>query len=382
MYPAMLAVGSFTSIFTEIFASLARALVNLVSSFFGLLVGWAVIFTIAAVLFLMYEQNPSLMRSFAGQWDTWLGPLLQWTIVAPSQLLYAVIQHVLPVYNGLIGILFNTFRSVVITGFFQGGVHALDAGEALGTSGSRLAQSFSAFVSGVHERVNDCSAMGDRCFEPVMLDLVGPSVTLPGATRSIISLFLGMCPVVQAPFDLALYPFMDVNMYRGVHHLVNAVTLGVIETPRITTERCKRHKGESTMMCVPDVRRVFDEAVQGIRAFGVFFDNWLNMMLVIVEAALGGDPPECAMVERRESSLEVAQGVFGTNATVVAGISPTLFAVTDGTTIQYIDTGPVNGDVTSPLGEGWPIEVDVTLGVAVVALASGSDTAGAGTGLM
>eukprot|EP00961_Rhodomonas_salina_P297735 3937445-Rhodomonas_salina.1 len=136
------------------------------------------------------------------------------------------------------------------------------------------------------------------------------------------------------------------------------------------------------MMCVPDVRRVFDEAVQGMRSLGVFFDNWLNMMLVIVEAALGGKPPECATVERRESSLEVARGLFGTNATVVAGISSTLFAVTDGTTIQYIDTGPVNGDVTSPLGEGWPIEVDVTLGVAVVALATGADAAGAGTGLM
>eukprot|EP00961_Rhodomonas_salina_P212527 2870344-Rhodomonas_salina.1 len=70
LYPAMLTVGSFVSIFTELFASVGRALVNLLSNLLAVLVVWVIVFLAAASLFLVYEQNPVLVRHFGEQWNT------------------------------------------------------------------------------------------------------------------------------------------------------------------------------------------------------------------------------------------------------------------------------------------------------------------------
>jgi hypothetical protein len=137
-------------------------------------------------------------------------------------------------------------------------------------------------------------------------------------------------------------------------------------------------------MCLPDVRRIFDEAMAAARSLGALLDNWLDVALVIVENAVNsGDAPACDAVDKRVSALEFSAELFGSNNTAVVGVSGSLFALTDGVLIEYVDAGGSAENVVAPFGTGWPIEVDVSLGVAVVSLGSGADSRrGDGTGLL
>eukprot|EP00961_Rhodomonas_salina_P154406 2079894-Rhodomonas_salina.2 len=154
--------------------------------------------------------------------------------------------------------------------------------------------------------------MGDECFEVVTLDLIRPSLTMPAATRALMGVVRGHCPVLQAPkrgLDLTLYPLMDPNLYRCIPYLANTVLIAVVETARVSAQRCKRHGGTS-MMCMPDVRRVDDFAAVALQAGGTLLDNWLNIGLVMIEAALGGDPPENALFFVINPTVHIVRALF------------------------------------------------------------------------
>ncbi len=75
------------------------------------------------------------------------------------------------------------------------------------------------------------------------------------------------------------------------------------------------------MMCLPDVRRVFDKAMAAALSLGALLDNWLDVALVIVENAAGGSAPTCVTVDKRVAALEFSPALFGSNRTAVVGVS-------------------------------------------------------------
>ena len=174
-------------------------------------------------------------------WNTWLGPVFHFRVVTPLRLLQLAVEHVLPVWNAVLGTLGRAFSTVLVTGVFQTGVHVLTLFETVGIFASRLVQACVAYALAVQERVYECDRMGDTCFEPVVLDLVSAGQLLPRATGALMSVVFGMCPVLRAPADLALYPLTDPNLPLLAQRGVNAALFLVVETPRITSQRCRRH---------------------------------------------------------------------------------------------------------------------------------------------
>eukprot|EP00961_Rhodomonas_salina_P035198 473530-Rhodomonas_salina.1 len=101
----------------------------------------------------------------------------------------------------------------------------------------------------------------------------------------------------------------------------------LVELPRVTAQRCQRYEGVGVMMCLPDVRRVYDDAAAWLRSVGVLLDNWLDMALVILQRSVGQKVPSCEDPgEKLTGTLNVSRAVFGSNNTVLVGISPSLMA--------------------------------------------------------
>ena len=383
-YPAMQAVGSMVSVVTSVLSSLMGVIGQLFSSLFSILILWLVMFLCASVFFLVYEEVPGVFRKMCMQWNDYLGPVLYLRVVYPVRFLQLGFEHVLPIFNAWVGFIRNAFLSSFTTALFQAGSGALALAQSSGQMFAGIATSSVSFGRELHTRVNDCESLGLNCFEIVSLDLAGPLALLPAVTMNLVSIFLGSCPVLQAPVDLLLYPLMDPNLGLAIDNFVNWLISVFIELPRVTAQRCRLHKdkgGIGLMMCVPDVRMVTDRLVHGIRLVGTMFDNWLDMSLVIIERTFRLNSTDCDLMDVR-GDLSISLAAFGGNLTVMTAITSSVFTVTDGTSIQYFDTGRAMQVVTSPLGEGWPIEVDVTFGVAVVSLPGGLDSEGQSTGLL
>jgi len=132
-------------------------------------------------------------------------------------------------------------------------------------------------------------------------------------------------------FDWAAYLFMDINFGEGVHYLVNSVLFLVTQVPLITIQRCTAGGGE-LVYCLPDFEPVFQLVVQGVRGFGFGIDNWLDVTMIIVQAALTGTSPTCAgwTVIDFHTGGGVNDTLMGYNQTIVAGISAYEFVKTDG----------------------------------------------------
>ena len=87
-----------------------------------------------------------------------------------------------------------------------------------------------------------------------------------------------------APLDLLAYPLIDMNLALFFHNLVNAVLYLVFGLPYTTSVRCSLALQDSfqLMMCTPDFNPFFAYLVAASNSLGLMFDNWLNIVLVIM----------------------------------------------------------------------------------------------------
>jgi hypothetical protein len=82
-------------------------------------------------------------------------------------------------------------------------------------------------------------------------------------------------------------------------------------------------------------------------------DNWLDVTSIIVEKTFGFDTQaECDVQARLLSPAAYSKDVFGTNRTIVVGLTPGLYAVTDGFHAQYFNHYDGVDSVVSP--NIWP----------------------------
>ena len=98
------------------------------------------------------------------------------------------------------------------------------------------------------------------------------------------------------------------------------------------------------------------------------FDNFLDVVsLVVQEAIYPGTAPRCddPSVSTLDLDDVVHKLLYGTNNTVVVGLTETMFASTDGYNVVYYSTA--KRVVRSQVAPGaWPIPVDVRMGIAAV----------------
>lgn len=108
--------------------------------------------------------------------------------------------------------------------------------------------------------------------------------------------------------------------------------------------------------------------MEGLRRAGQTGDNYLDVVsLIIQEAIFPGTSPRCESPSL--ATLDLNDGlhrtIYGTNNTVVVGLTETMFASTDGYNVVYYSTAKRVVQSEVALG-AWPIPVDVRMGIAAV----------------
>ena len=223
--------------------------------------------------------------------------------------------------------------------------------------GASVAVSIGSFVSSY-----DC--VGDACLVPELrvLDTLSPLSHVRQFFALGEGLFTAMCGALAAPFDLLIFPLLDLNFAQGVHCLFNGLAQVFWVVPHVTYERCKLARNDTfgVLMCTPDFEPAFNYLVAGVSSLGLAVDNWLNVVLVVTQTALTGGAPVCAAAVEPHTFMAQA-GVFGGNATAVVGLTEWMYAVTDGYTAIYSG----HEDATARV-QVWPYAMDAGLGVAAV----------------
>jgi hypothetical protein len=98
---------------------------------------------------------------------------------------------------------------------------------------------------------------------------------------------------------------------------------------------------------------------------GIMVDNWLDVSSIIVLKTFGLDPgAECEYQAALLTPAAYSRDIFGNNRTTVVGLTPGLYAVTDGVNAQYFNHYDGVNSIVSP--NIWPIPIDVRFGVAAV----------------
>ena len=119
-------------------------------------------------------------------------------------------------------------------------------------------------------------------------------------------------------------------------------------------------------MCMPDFNTALDWLNGAIVALGQLVDNWLNMMLVFVERAWRSDANAVCL---REPTMRASWDFADTYLSPelprrVVGLTPALYAVTDGVSTVY--RSRVQGERDIVADGNWPFRVNVRYGVAAV----------------
>ena len=191
-----------------------------------------------------------------------------------------------------------------------------------------------------------------------LLDLVTPLAQWRLAVSYMLSFIGDMCAVATSLLDIIMYPFLDINFGLGVHNIVNSLLTLFIHVPAVTIDRCKAGGGP-VVYCLPDFEPVIELAVHGIRNFGLLVDNWLDVTMIIIQSVLTATSPACSgwtVVDFNKGG-----GMMGLNETVITGISPNLFAKTDGWNVElYTRT------TSTSFPGAFPLAMNVNYGIASV----------------
>ena len=369
------AFGFFTSVInvlTQVTAVLAQ----------WMLTGF-ILFVLSCFLYVFFQYATDIMFELGYTYNNGLGASLQILVVWPMKILTWIFEALCPIWNAVFWILkklpFQVLSETVL--------HNLDPVIKAIASFSLFCQAMAmSTVSWVGSFV--CCAQSDgfcnpRCFDAGerVFDFLTPMGHVRNMVVYITEWLRQMCFVLSGPMDIATYPFMDINFAKGIHFIFNSVLYFVFHVPAVTVERCTRYKADSVVMCIPDFDPVINMMVSGFRYTGYFVDNWLDISLLVVNAALNRPAPECKSLPDLLRDFDFKENFFGSNETVMVGMTDYMFARTDGYGVQYFSMDRDWQTVLHP--EAFPFRVNVAYGLAAVAHfhdadhdAKGDDTTG------
>ena len=332
---------------------------------------------IIGFFFLWTEYAGEFMLALSDTWNRTLGPSAQVLVIWPLRVFAMLFDAVIPIWNAVIWIwkkvpseiLLRTVTwdlgTIVAAGEEVVGLSKSLAISLLGWIGSFICcdpasgdNPLSFFSKAVCNP--QCLDVGNRVF-----DLLGPMAHVRHFVVYAAMWLKDLCACMSGPIDLITYPFMDINFAEGIHFTTNSVLFTVTHMPALTAYRCNTYGAESLVMCIPDIQPSFQMLVTGLRSFGLFVDNWLDVLVLIVQASLGQTLPECLSLPAAVADITSQAALFGSNATVIAGMTDTMFARTDGVSVQYFSLARDWQVVLHP--DAFPFPVDVSYGVAAVA---------------
>ena len=352
----------------NLFFAVVYTLLSVASALVTVMLWVSIVMLLGSILYVTYEQAPWVWTDLARAYNAFLGPFINTTVVGFAGILNTVFKGVIPLWNG-----FFYFISRLLSGYFLPTVitESLTLGKiGLSLFGFSKHLAVSLFTW-IQTTVVHCpAASGDACFDLVdrTLDLVTPMSDVRDIVGHSISIVRNACSPLTPVLDILTFPFMDLNLAKGVHNIANGVLFFTVQMPEITYLRCSRHADETSLMCAPDMDPFFSFLVTGIRDLGRMLDNWMEAVLVIVQGVFGVKTAACDGVSLTPTVLagQLRSTVFGSNQTVIVGLGGWLMAITDGAFVAYHGQGKMRLSA-------WPAPVNISHGVAAVTYSSSSD---------
>jgi len=327
-----------------------------------------------------------------------VGPAVDTLVVKPLQFFDTIFTALVPLYNGVAWMLSQMFMKVAIPFL---GVHVDrlprlvgDFGLMCATTGRACSILADRYVQcGIQAQTQNAylanlNATGHDAFKPftphnlqcvantnyMTLDLMTPGIYARKTMLHLHCMLTSSCTVLTALLDIVLYIFLDFNLYKAVHCLVNSVLHFIIAVPIITTTRCSYARDplleftetEQALMCAPDFKPGFLIATACIQSLGKLIDNWLNMMLVVVEHNVGRVTVVCSQTATIGEVWDGVEDLFDAQdkPLKIVGMSDAMLAVTDGTSTAFHSL--TDGASTVWAIGNFPFPIDPRLGVAPV----------------
>ncbi|KAJ1468673.1 hypothetical protein T484DRAFT_3629597 [Baffinella frigidus] len=229
------------------------------------------------------------------------------------------------------------------------------------------------------------------CFVPGRrsLDVITPMADLRLVVMYAVLIVKESCRVLTPPLDLMAYPFLDINLAKGLHSVTNAILYWFVSMPIVTIQRCMAvSTGDPPpfpaghwmrfLMCTPDTTPGFNYLIAGVRRFGQLVDNWGNAVWLVLLGALGLPTPTCAPIPLTNRSV-VESTLFGGNETRIVGLTSGAYGITDGLSVQYTFFMGRITQVFAPYA--WTgVGVNIKHGIAAVMYDVGDDSIDANSG--
>lgn len=282
------------------------------------------------------------------------------------QVLNLLFTSLIPIYNGLIWLVKLIIQNVALRSAMDNIDNIIDIGHATASLTKHVVVQIPEYTQAV---IMPCSKpITDTCYDPGfgnrIFDFITPMADVRNIAAALLNIFISVCANAAGPLDIVLYPLLDINLAKAVHNLMNFAMFTLLQLPSLTVQRCYNNNRD-LIMCLPDFEPSFNMLVAGLRNLGMLLDNWLDVTSIIVQKSLGLDPKaECEAQALLLSPANYSKAVFGSNRTVVVGLTRGLYAVTDGVHAQYFNHYDSIESTIAP--NAWPIEIDVRFGVAAV----------------
>ena len=385
-----------SNLFAQILTLLSMPLqlaVVVVRTILGNLILCAMLMVFVGVVVTLSESSTSIITVYVNTYNEGVGALVDAIVVKPLQVLDFLFRCVVPLYNAALWLLTQLFARVFLP--FTN-VHVESIPALVGDFGL-LTQTLAVSWATCMRRALECGnnmkvsemALAEpatvRPFTPpdlqcvansnyITLDLMTPGIYCSKVANHLLNMFTASCTWMSSPLSIIMYPLLDFNLYKGIHCAANLVVHVVVALPLITNLRCQYAKKivnqftelEKTVMCAPDWSPAFLIFNSMMRSVGTLVDNWVNIMLVVVEKSSGIATVQCDSVLSVGDVWLAASDVFeeSRHHLKVVGLSSVMYAVTDGTSSAYHTM--TDGGSTAWSVSTFPFRVDTTLGVAAV----------------
>ena len=236
------------------------------------------------------------------------------------------------------------------------------------------------------ERLMNVQQVADKtlpCFVPGRrsLDLITPLGDFRLVAMYVLLVIKNACTALGPVVDVVIYPLLDLNFAKAVHSFVNALIYWFLNMPIMTVKRCSAAVDAQTnfegrryvgfLMCTPDMTPGFNYMIAGSRRLGQLVDNWVNVVWLVLLAALNLPAPQCAQTPL-VFKAEMDSTLFGGNETRVVGLTSGCYALTDGNSVQYtFFLGQINHVFA---GFAWRGQIAPRYGIAAVTYDAGDDS--------
>lgn len=372
-YAGVQVVGSFVTLACALLSSCAAAALSALRALLAYVVWGVLVSALFSLLYVLVSYYPQELVDLVAYWNSTVGPAYDMLFITPLRITGMLFSSVVPLWNAF----FHVTSGLVYKVFVKAAVRDLALFQALGEGLAGLVRSSALSTSDFLVSLADLQCTDpptSACYSASssVLDVITPMSHARAVSTSVSAVLRGMCGSLSGPIDLILYPFLDINLAKGLHNLVNGLLFPVLQMPRITSKRCKDSGGD-LVMCLPDLEPGLNFVVVGMRNIGQLLDNWLDVGSIILQSSVGLDPGlKCDQMPLGITPLNRSRDLFGANETAVVGLTEGLYAITDGYGAQYFSH---YHSVSTSLSPGaWPFPIEPSFGVASVRYLSSGDS--------